>query len=449
MRRLTRRAARSPTRCARRALGEADGEADDRHDEDDEPDRGHELERPVPPALRGQRGHGDDREAEDHELVPDALHDDGKPDRATTETPRPQHRKRRRHPDRRATGGDRRECARRECGARGAQVREPWERGDERRSVRDEVEERREHQYDKPLPRQRLHHVPDVAVIGDPGQREREHAADDEDGDDDPNDPRASVAPLPVPLVKLHLDEFVLPDVLSGQRRRAERVIDGGEGRLIDSLDVESGGCGSSGAPRRTCRRRRGASGQAGERARVRGGRRRLRSERGRQPFAADRPARPGLRRRCRAVAGRPPAGGDRSQPAGRAARAAGTAERGGGVAGSPARNWGSTIRPGRRTAAGLRSTLDESRLEVASVASVASRRVRLVATGVNSFAWSPSGKVIAFSAGGRCGCAVQRRLALYNLRSGRTTWLPQTDGGYTRLGRRMGERSSSPSTAD
>ena len=110
-------------------------------------------------------------------------------------------------------------------------------------------------------------------------------------------------------------------------------MIDGGEGRLIDSPDVESGGCGSSGAPCRTCRRRRGASGQAGERARVRGGRWRLRSERGRQPFAADRPTRPGLRRRCRPVTGRPPAGGDRSQPAGRVARAAGTAERGGRVA--------------------------------------------------------------------------------------------------------------------
>ena len=47
----------------------------------------------------------------------------------------------------------------------------------ERRPVGGEVEQRREHEHDEPLPRERLHDVPDLAVVGDPGQRERENAA--------------------------------------------------------------------------------------------------------------------------------------------------------------------------------------------------------------------------------------------------------------------------------
>jgi Tol biopolymer transport system component len=72
--------------------------------------------------------------------------------------------------------------------------------------------------------------------------------------------------------------------------------------------------------------------------------------------------------------------------------------------------------------------TLDDSRLEIVTVAS---RRLRLVATGVSTFAWSPSGRTIAFSATRNgCVCFGRQRLALYDLGSRKTTWLPQTDGG-------------------
>ena len=69
--------------AARQALtGKSDGEPRDDRDEDDEADHRHELEGAVPAAFGDDAGNGDDRKAEDHELVPDAGDDDREPDRA-------------------------------------------------------------------------------------------------------------------------------------------------------------------------------------------------------------------------------------------------------------------------------------------------------------------------------------------------------------------------------
>ena len=80
--RLASRAARSPTRRASRALERPTAKPATITAKTTRPIDRDELERPVASALRGEAGDGEDREAEDHELVPDALHDDGEPDRA-------------------------------------------------------------------------------------------------------------------------------------------------------------------------------------------------------------------------------------------------------------------------------------------------------------------------------------------------------------------------------
>ena len=87
--------------------------------------------------------------------------------------------------------------------------RRPGSAAIERRRVRSEVEDGREHERDQPLPRERLDDVPDLSVVRDARQREREDAADDEDGGDDGDDPRAPRAALPVRVVELDLDELV------------------------------------------------------------------------------------------------------------------------------------------------------------------------------------------------------------------------------------------------
>jgi hypothetical protein len=57
-----------------------------------------------------------------------------------------------------------------------------------------EVEERREPKHDEPLPRQLVDLAPDVSVVRDARQCEREHRADDSDRDKGADDPRASRA---------------------------------------------------------------------------------------------------------------------------------------------------------------------------------------------------------------------------------------------------------------
>ena len=86
---------------------------------------------------------------------------------------------------------------------------ESGKRGHERRPVGGEVEERREPKHDEPLPRQLVDLVPDVSVVRDARQCEREHRADDSDGDKGADDPRASRAALPARLVELGADELV------------------------------------------------------------------------------------------------------------------------------------------------------------------------------------------------------------------------------------------------
>ena len=79
-------------RRASRALERPIGEPRDDRGEDDEPDDRDDLEGAVRAALGDNAGDRDDREAEDHELVPDTRDDDGEPDRAAAEAPRTQHR---------------------------------------------------------------------------------------------------------------------------------------------------------------------------------------------------------------------------------------------------------------------------------------------------------------------------------------------------------------------
>ena len=133
-----------------------------------------------------------------------------RPTGPAAEAPGPEHRERRRHPDR---GAARRDGGHRGGGERHARrvpVGEAGQGRHPRRPIGRRVQQHREHQREHPGPRDLLDLVPHGAVIRDLRQREREHAADDDHRDDDRDDPSLAGLLFLLRPVELRLDELVL-----------------------------------------------------------------------------------------------------------------------------------------------------------------------------------------------------------------------------------------------
>ena len=143
-------------------------------------------------------------------LAPEVRQCDREPDRAPFETPTLEHPELGRHPDRSASRRDLRQGRGGERHPQRVYVAEPGEGGHPGRRIAEHIDDGDGEKGHDPLPRQRLHDIPNVAVAGDLRQHHGKDETDDRNRDNDPDDPRPSSASLRLRTRQLRLDKLVL-----------------------------------------------------------------------------------------------------------------------------------------------------------------------------------------------------------------------------------------------